>query len=529
MPTKGYSLLPESSNGQLPNIKWHWRPRPRHILTIFSTFAVFFAFGSFFYWGNLELYAYPERALWTSDATDFDDIFLSEAQLPQHNLSAPYPEGRNGRFVKFSNQVWGLGWNNLLQERLLNTILAYESDRAPVFSSFEAWAHPPRDDRIAGIRKVLVVPYNALLGGPTAGAPWGPGDRHPRAISDKWWRMVCPMGKRRVVNADDIMKQIGKELDGKDNLNKWVKLLKAIPENCVEIVGTQVFDFYLLGSTRVLSLWDDFSVHPAIKGLKESQVVTTAVSRNMHKLQGQNGFSWRPSVLRQSDVIAGLVAIHIRRGDYLGNEGQDNGHCLHFARWGSTFTGWCQLPQLPDAFTDAPPRGDVEWGKASPEIAEHYLRRCLPTPAQVAARLHNIRAHRRTPLTHVFVATNAEKEYLAELKTVLAADGWSKDAVVTSGDLELNWQATSVGVAVDMAIMSRAEVFVGNGASLHMTSSSEQPTNAFGIVLELIEQRDNEATYLGHVVSQHTTLVGQDSWSCFLVPCLQLYCMLPGA
>ncbi|KAG9101511.1 hypothetical protein FS749_006081 [Ceratobasidium sp. UAMH 11750] len=461
----GYNLLPPTPGGHPPNPKWQRRLRPRHALALLFTLAFFLTLGSFFYWGDLELFAYPERSPWASDATDFDEIFMREAQLPQHNLSAAYPEGRDGRFVRFSNQVWGLGWNNVLQERLLNTILAYESNRAPVFSPFEAWAHPPRDDRtVAGIRKVLVIPSNALLWGPPAGASWGEGDHHPRAISDKWWGVVCPLPKRKVINADDIVKEIGKELDGKEVMRQWVALLGDAPENCVEIIGTQVFDFYLLGSTRILSLWKTFSRHPAIKGLKESELVLTALSRNMDKLQNRGRFSWRPSILRQHDVIAGLLAIHLRRGDYAGDEGKDNGHCLHLSKWGSTFTGWNQLPQLPDKF-NAPPRGNIEWGTNTPELASYYLKRCLPTPAQVASRLHSIRAQRRTHLSHIFIATNAEPGYLAELRVVLAADGWASDAIVTSDELELNWQAASVGVAVDMAIMSRAEVFIGNGFS----------------------------------------------------------------
>lgn len=39
-----------------------------------------------------------------------------ERDLPQHNLDLPLPEGRNGRYVKFSNQVKRLGWNNVFNE-----------------------------------------------------------------------------------------------------------------------------------------------------------------------------------------------------------------------------------------------------------------------------------------------------------------------------------------------------------------------------------------------------------------------------
>ena len=39
-----------------------------------------------------------------------------EHDLPQHNLDLPYPEGRHGRYVKFTNQIKMLGWNNVFNE-----------------------------------------------------------------------------------------------------------------------------------------------------------------------------------------------------------------------------------------------------------------------------------------------------------------------------------------------------------------------------------------------------------------------------
>lgn len=39
-----------------------------------------------------------------------------EDDLPQHDLDAPFPEGRTGRYIKFSNQIKMLGWNNVFNE-----------------------------------------------------------------------------------------------------------------------------------------------------------------------------------------------------------------------------------------------------------------------------------------------------------------------------------------------------------------------------------------------------------------------------
>lgn len=46
-----------------------------------------------------------------------------ERDLPQHNLNLPFPEGKSGRYVKFSNQVQRLGWNNAFNEMYAASIL----------------------------------------------------------------------------------------------------------------------------------------------------------------------------------------------------------------------------------------------------------------------------------------------------------------------------------------------------------------------------------------------------------------------
>ncbi|KAF8735790.1 hypothetical protein RHS02_06416, partial [Rhizoctonia solani] len=130
---------------------------------------------------------------------------------------------------------------------------------------------------------------------------------------------------------------------------------------------------------------------------------------------------------------------------------------------------WSQLPEMHDKY-DSPSREGVEGGQYTPEIKEYYLKHCLPTPRQVITRIQEIQRESHTHLSHIFVANNAEDEYLADLRQELVADGWEADNIVTSKDLRLNWQATSVSNVVDMAILARAEVFIGNGWS-SMTSN----------------------------------------------------------
>jgi len=43
-------------------------------------------------------------------------LYQWEDNLPQHNLDLPFPEGKEGRYVYFANQVQQYGWNNQLNE-----------------------------------------------------------------------------------------------------------------------------------------------------------------------------------------------------------------------------------------------------------------------------------------------------------------------------------------------------------------------------------------------------------------------------
>jgi len=37
----------------------------------------------------------------------FPDLAKAEEKLPQHNETLPYPEGRNAKFLRFGNEMWG--------------------------------------------------------------------------------------------------------------------------------------------------------------------------------------------------------------------------------------------------------------------------------------------------------------------------------------------------------------------------------------------------------------------------------------
>lgn len=159
-----------------------------------------------------------------------------------------------------------------------------------------------------------------------------------------------------------------------------------------------------------------------------------------------------------------MMAVHIRRGDYIQA-------CEGLANWNSTYYGWNLLPELPDPF-HAPPL-QFEGGHAPPETHEAYKKRCLPTNEYILQKIadsksaweRNAPAGQKRRLDVLFVMTNAKKDWIEEFKKSLKDGnaGWRK--VVTSKDLEFDFEETGVNMAIDMELARKAAVYIGNGVS----------------------------------------------------------------
>jgi hypothetical protein len=61
----------------------------------------------------------------------------------------------------------------------------------------------------------------------------------------------------------------------------------------------------------------------------------------------------------------------------------------------------------------------------------------------------------------LFVLTNADAAWVREFAQTMQEQGWP--TVVGTPDLILDDEQTEAGMAVDMEIARRAEVFIGNG------------------------------------------------------------------
>ena len=151
--------------------------------------------------------------------------------------------------------------------------------------------------------------------------------------------------------------------------------------------------------------------------------------------------------------------------------------------------GFNQFPSFvdvldPDGYVDRQ-RHNQNHDSETDIIKSYYLTRCLPDIPQIVERLREVK--RQHPnLKRVYVLSNAWETWLDELRRELTkapvgkseSDGpsarWDPEAaaegpweeVITSYDLLLDAEQRYVGMAVDMAIAERADVFVGNGVSM---------------------------------------------------------------
>ncbi|PBK67264.1 hypothetical protein ARMSODRAFT_889233 [Armillaria solidipes] len=398
----------------------------------------------------------PVSVVDTDHPPNYDWLRQWERVLPQHNLSLPAPEGKAGRYVKFSSQTQMLGWNNVLGVVLMDAHLAHESGRAYVFSDY-IWepAHYPwtKKDEYDWPPK---TPLSALLAGPAAGGLWESGDDTPRSVSSEWFDVVCPRSERRFIPTSEVKQHVGWS-EGDVIFDKWAGLLREAPEPCIEITTSpedsfpQVFDLWLWGNTRILSMWERFSSSATSRLLATSPIVESGVDRNEYLFLPMGP---RPLHPASHNPYERMLAMHLRRGDY-------EGSCRHFSKYSSTFYGWNQLEFLPDRFTVPP-------GEEGPERDAVYLSRCLPTFEDVIRKVRLARGEylQGTGMTLdvMYLLTNEKGQWLDELREALRVEGWN--TIRTSRNLV--WDSAEqkeLSMAVDMDIARRAAVFVGNGWS----------------------------------------------------------------
>jgi len=219
----------------------------------------------------------------------------------------------------------------------------------------------------------------------------------------------------------------------------------------------------IFGSERLLDIVPILFKSPMVSEFRWSSFILDGFNRN-RKLYAPNGLT-ASTPSDQYPVIPGLLALHIRRGDF-------EQHCRGLAEWGSTWTGFNQLPQLIDRF-DSPPR--PKEGGATQEIYDAYAKSCFPSIEEIVQKVvdaKNTKAGKN--LSNIYIMTNGKDPWLSELKEALHNSGKWKQ-ISSSRELTITWEQKFVAQSIDMVVGQRADVFIGNGVS--------QPPPALGSVI----------------------------------------------
>jgi len=262
-------------------------------------------------------------------------------------------------------------------------------------------------------------------------------------------KSICPENERTIIKSDEVNWVTPSSPVAL--VDAWVKKLST-SGRCVEIEkdSLHIFDIWLFGSEEVLDIWPLLSKSPILTKFAWSPLILDAYEQNKALMDPTISFRslFRPS---PSEMIPGLLALHIRRGDF-------DEHCQNLATWKSNWNGFNKFPELPDKFS--PPEG-----KTSAENLQIYMGHCFPSIEEIVHRVMDIKSHARDiDLRQIYVMTNAEMPWLHELKAALRKAGhWDK--IASSRDLKLTWEQKYVSQAVDMLVGQKAQVFIGNGFS----------------------------------------------------------------
>lgn len=155
---------------------------------------------------------------------------------------------------------------------------------------------------------------------------------------------------------------------------------------------------------------------------------------------------------RVNETMAGLLAIHVRRGDFLA-------HCRFLASRNSDWNVFNSFPELPDKYdkVHSDPR-------LSPENHKAYMDHCYPSVERIVEKVKTVREESREPLEYLYIMTNGDASWVSDLKVALRElGGWKH--IGSALDLSLTWEQKFVAQALDMLVAQRAQVFIGNGVS----------------------------------------------------------------
>jgi len=234
------------------------------------------------------------------------------------------------------------------------------------------------------------------------------------------------------------------------------------PASCRVTLGLTVSPCYLsvFGSWRIHDGLLVLFNNPIIKLFGWSPLVEDAFKTN-HRLFSLSHIPPPTPELRYPP-IPGLLALHVRRGDF-------EGHCPNLQAWKTSFTGLTTQPGTIDKDIELVENRDGSLTQAS---ADAFQKACYPNITQIVERVRQVRqSEEGKGLRNVFIMTNGSPEWVEQLREALMEDHPWK-LIASSLQMRVTWEQKFVASAVDMMIAQRSDVFIGNGVSASTPFSS---------------------------------------------------------
>ncbi|KAG2040086.1 hypothetical protein BDR03DRAFT_950245 [Suillus americanus] len=395
------------------------------------------------------------RIYFTDHPPLYEDYRRREQNLEHYK---EYKTSKDVKYLWSAKHADKSGWGNVMQDYVMNALLAHDTGRSFVFDDY-VWN--PDGSRFSYYNGHLIpsrIPLTALLGGVVVGGEMPPGDTTPRAVSKDFFNKVCPRPTVvQVTEVNDNGMPFDESVPVSYIFEKWLEKINSIEDPCVEIDSDPgpdshpVFEYMIFGQDRMLSIWKYLKDSPVLTHWRWSPLIHNAYRQNRHIFEGLSGSAVTENY---TAPIPGLLALHVRRGDF-------QEHCVHLANWSSNWNAFNMFPEFSDKFQRPTDGG---WGETSEKNMQMYMQRCFPTIDQIVEKVVRVRVESEQPLTHIYIMTNGVGAWVEELKEALRNSGdW--DQIKSSRDLDITWEQKSVVQALDMLVAQRSEVLIGNGWS----------------------------------------------------------------
>ncbi|KAF8190285.1 hypothetical protein K438DRAFT_1676106 [Mycena galopus ATCC 62051] len=343
-----------------------------------------------------------------------------------------------------------------MQEMILNAYLAYAAQRAYVFDNYTWEREGPEIASWNGLPVPVRIPLSAIISGPIVGGSMRDKDV-PRAVSREYYLSACAESERVVLDTQKIQDTLPADAIVSEIVDRWVKELRSVQSPCVQLARSSppLFGYKVTNTKRVLDVFPALSKSPILSGFGWSPLILEGFYDNARYFASHSPFDEAPLMTETYTApLKGLLALHIRRGDY-------ETWCTDAYLHGMSFTGFNSFPLLPDQHS---PRAKKPLDAGSGSDFDKHRRHCLPSIPKIVAKVLAVTA-RAPHFTRVYVITNAEHAWLEDLTAALrTAHHWA-DGIRTSRDLQLSWEGKFVAEALDVYVGQRAERFIGNGFS----------------------------------------------------------------